>query len=82
MTDVLERGETERGQVVGQGLSNAGCVPALGREEEEAITVIEAQESTTRQKIHKERSLLKGVIFAQRWPLESPPLGRPGMPPL
>lgn len=36
VADVLEGGETEGGQVIGQGLSNAGCVPAvhLGNEEQ------------------------------------------------
>lgn len=38
VADVLEGGETEGGQVIGQGLSNAGCVPALEEEGEEAVS--------------------------------------------
>ena len=36
VADVLERGETEGGQVIGQGFSNASSVPALKEEGEEA----------------------------------------------
>lgn len=79
MIDVFERGEIERGQVVGQGFFNVGCVLVLGREEEEAIIVIEVQESIIRQKIYKERSFFKGVIFVQRWFLELLLFGRLGM---
>ena len=39
VADVLKRGETEGGQVIGQGFSNAGSVPALGEEGEEAVRV-------------------------------------------
>lgn len=43
VADVLQRRETEGGQVVGQGLANACCVPALGREGEKAIKVTETR---------------------------------------
>lgn len=43
VADVLQRREAEGGQVVGQGLTNACRVPALGQEGEKAIKATEAR---------------------------------------
>ena len=52
VADVLERGETEGGQVIGQGFSNARSVPALGEEGEEAVRFTAPRQHG---KAHKER---------------------------
>lgn len=43
IADVLQGSETEGRQVVGQGIANACCVPALGQKGEKAIKVTEAR---------------------------------------
>ena len=76
VADVLERGETEGGQVIGQGFSNAGSVPALGEEGEEAVRVTAPRQQG---KAQKNVAPTAGTVSAQSWPLVLLPRGRAGV---